>query len=772
MIARQKFTQWTAESRVDTGLLAATFAALVVGGALWLAGRNSAADLCWAIGTIIAIVPALVWVLAALRRGRAGVDLIAVLALVGTLAVGEYLAGALIALMLATGRSLESAAQRRASRELRALREHVPRTARLRRDEQLSVVPLDSVVAGDVVVVGPGEVVGVDGRITSGTAVLDESVLTGESVPVEYGTGETVRSGSINAGAAFEMSASAPAAEGTYAGIVRLADEAGAEQAPVVRLADRYAAWFLPLSLLVAGAAWLFSGSASRAVAVLVVATPCPLLLAAPVAIVAGLSRAAHRGVVVRDGAALERLAAARTLVVDKTGTLTVGRPTVVDVIPAQGWDGDEVLRLAAAVDQVSPHVLARAIVQEATVRGLTLPVPADVTERPGQGAQGTIADQRVGVGKVDLPESLPDWARTAERRAVLDGAALVWLCVDGDVKGAILLRDRLRTDAPRTLRRLRAAGLQRLVMLTGDRAEPAREVATVLGLDGVLVQQTPQDKVNAVRAEGRRAVTVMVGDGVNDAPALAAATVGVAIGGAAAASESADVVLAADRLDRLADAMDIARRSRSIAIQSAVVGMGLSLVAMVIAALGWLPAAAGALLQEGIDVAVIINALRALRAGSGDSVQVPEPTASLLRRFAAEHGELRAALPMIRDAADVLSRDGATPQATERLREVHRFLSTELLPHEHAEETELYPALARPLGSAEATATMSRMHAEIDRLSQRLGALLDAGPDGDPEDLLACLYGLYTVLCLHFAQEEESYFALIEDDRDPVPPT
>ncbi len=760
-------------SWLEPGLLLVTVAALVAGGVAWLLGGVDAADVCWAVGTAAALVPSVVWVAAALRHGRAGVDLLAVLSLVGTLWVGEYVAGALIAVMVATGRTLESAAARRASRDLRALLQHAPRSARLRTGDQVRTVALDEVVVGDRVVVGPGEVVPVDGRVQDADAVLDESVLTGESVLVDRAVGEPVRSGVVNAGGAFEVIAAATAADSTYAGIVRLAQDAGADTAPVVRLADRYAAWFLPLAVVVAGGAWIASGSAVRAVAVLVVATPCPLLLAAPVAIVSGLSRASRKGVVIRSGGALESLGRARTLVMDKTGTLTVGRPAVIDVAAAPGWVPAEVLRVAASVDQLSPHVLAEAIVTEARSRGLALSMPHDVVEEPGRGVTATLDGRRVEVGRRAGAPQEP-WARMVVSRALLDGAAIAWVA-RGDVVGAVLLRDPLRRDASRTLRRLRAAGLERLVLLTGDRAAPAREVGTLLGLDEVRAEQSPADKVAAVRAEGERAVTVMVGDGVNDAPALAAATVGVAMGarGATASSEAADIVLTVDRLDHLADAMAIARRSRHIAVQSAMVGMALSLAAMGLAAAGWLPPAAGALLQEGIDVAVIGNALRALRPGRSDAVTLNPATDALLRRFADEHQVLATTLPLLRDTADLLADHGATPAGLEALHRVQVLLTDRLLPHEHAEETELYPALASPLGGSEATATMSRTHAEIERLAHRLSTHLDladaAGALGadQVDDVLATLYGLHTVLTLHFAQEEENYFTLTA--ADPV---
>jgi heavy metal translocating P-type ATPase len=763
---------WRLRPLIEPALVVLTLGALAGGGVAWLAGRRDVADGCWIAGTVLAVLPAMVWVLVALRRGRVGVDVIAILSLVGTLLVHEYLAGALIAVMLASGRALDAAATRRASHDLRALLERAPRFARRRVGSEVSVIPLAEVAVDDVLVVGPGEVVPVDGRIVDVVAVLDESVLTGEPLHVERAVGEPARSGVVNAGGAFELCATATADDSTYAGIVRLAREAGAENAPIVRLADRYAAWFLPLALLLAGGAWLASGSAVRAVAVLVVATPCPLLLAAPVAIVSGLSRASRAGVVIRSGGALENLGHATTLVMDKTGTLTMGRPVVVDVVAAPGSDSTEMLRLAASVDQLSPHVLAEAIVTEALARGLQLSLPSDVMEEPGRGVTAAIGGQRVSVGKLPSDTVTSAWARGVVNRAHLDGAAIAWVCSDGQPAGAVLLQDPLRRQAPRTVRRLRAAGLNRLVMLTGDRAEPAREVATVLGLDEVYAEQTPIDKVAAVRAERERAVTVMVGDGINDAPALAAATVGVAMGarGATASSEAADIVLTTDRVDRLADAMDIARWSRRIAVQSAVVGMSLSLLAMAIAALGWLPPAAGALLQEGIDVAVILNALRARRGNPATEVVLRADTAQMLRRFATEHDELRDTLGLLRGTADRLV-SGPDAAALESLVAAHALLADRILPHEHAEETQLYPALARPLGGAEATATMSRTHAEIQRLADRIGAHAGLAQStgaiqlDQVDDLLACLYGLYTLLRLHFLQEEENYFTLAEDE-------
>lgn len=749
-------------------LFAVTAVSLTAGAVAWLMDSFAVADAFWIAGTLVALIPAVWWVVAGLRHRRLGVDVIAVLSLIGTLVVGEFLAGILIAVMLATGRVLDAAASRRASRDLSALLAHAPRTARRRVGTTLEVVDLDDISIGDVILVGCGETVPVDGRLDSPVAILDESMLTGEPVPVTVTSGHNLRSGVVNAGNAFELNALRTASDSTYAGIVRLAGDAASDRAPIVRLADQLAAWFLPLTLVVAAVAWIVDGSLTRAVAVLVVATPCPLLLAAPIAIVSGLSRSLRFGVVVRDGAALENLGHATTLVLDKTGTLTTGRPSGLAIDVAPGQDAANILRLAASADQVSAHVLAEAIVREAKARGVTLALPTDVVEQAGTGVTATVDGRRVSVGSRALPGDGPAWAKAAMRKSELDGSVIAWIEVDGTLTGAITLIDEVRRDASMTLRRLRAVGLSRIIMLTGDRVRPAQEIGALLGLDEVYAQQAPADKVARVRAERSQAVTIMVGDGVNDAPALATATVGVAMGarGSSASSQAADIVLTTDRIDRLADAMETARRSRRIALQSAVVGMGLSLAAMVVAAFGLLAPAPGALLQEAIDVVVILNALRALGGGRERSQRISSQTDELLHRFSKEHDEMRGRLSLLSTAAQELS-NGDAQSAYPALQAADTLVWQEVLPHEHAEDEDLYPALARPLGSSEATATMSRMHAEIERLGRRLHRhRLQAdehhGIGGDQiDDLIATLYGLHELLQLHFIQEEENYFTL-----------
>jgi heavy metal translocating P-type ATPase len=593
--------------RTPEALPGLLLAVIVAGGVLATAGDDAAADVVWTAAVSVALVALSVSTARGLWRGKVGVDVIALLAMAGALALGEVLAGAVIALMLAGGNALEDAAGRRARRDLSALLEHAPRIAHRREGGRLVEVSVDVLVPGDVVVVRPGEVVPVDGAVEGGTALLDESALTGESLPV---TREQARAGTVCAGPAFALRCERTVADSAYSSLVRLVEGAQASRAPFVRIADRYAAAFLPLTLLLAGAAWLLSGDPVRALAVLVVATPCPLILAAPIAIVSGMSRSARAGVVIKDGGALERLARVRTVVIDKTGTLTLGEPEVSRVVAWDTFGASEMLRLAASVDQVSAHGLAEALVHAAEQRGLALSLPEHVVEGAGQGVEGQVEAHRVTVGS-------GAWlrARGIEPAAAPDGGAPVFVGIDGRATGVVMLADRLRDDATAAVAALRRSGVRRIVMATGDHRSIADAIGSEVGVDEVRAELSPRDKLELVRSTRDRPV-VMVGDGINDAPALALADVGVAMGvaGATAAAEAADAVIVADRLDRLADAVHISARALSIARQSVVAGMGLSLVAMVVAALGGITPLAGALLQEGIDVAVILNALRALK--------------------------------------------------------------------------------------------------------------------------------------------------------------
>ena len=604
-------------------LALSSLGALSAGAILHLAGAPAAGSAVWAVSTAVILCPLIVSVVRSLAHRDLGVDAIALVAIVSALALGEYLAGAVVAVMLAGGNALEYYATRRAGRELTRLLERMPRIAHCRVGPSIEEVPVEALRPGDVVIVRAGEVVPVDGSVASAVALLDEAALTGEPLPVLRPTGGLVRSGSSNAGDAFDLTATRAAGESTYAGIVRLVRHAEEGRAPFVRLADRYAAVLLPVTLLVAGGAWIVSGDPLRFLAVMVVATPCPLILAAPIALVAGVSRAARRGVIVKSAAVIERLGAARTVLFDKTGTLTLGLPSVDQIVVLDGLPADELLRLAASVDQLSAHVLAEALVHDAEARGLELSAPSGVEEGRGQGIEGIVEGHRIAVGS-------SAWLRArgyadAERVArTLDGGmdagkARILVGVDGALSGAVVMGDKVREGARGLIDSLRREGIRHVAMVTGDRAAVAESVGAELGLDRVHAQLSPEDKLDVVRSlreRPDRCPVVMVGDGVNDAPALALADVGIAMGaaGATVSSETADVVIVLDRIDRVLDAVRIGKRSLGIARQSVIVGMGLSLVAMAAAAAGLIAPVFGALLQEAIDVAVIANALRALR--------------------------------------------------------------------------------------------------------------------------------------------------------------
>ncbi len=755
----------------ERALLPLTVGGLALGLILAATGQDGPRDLAWAVPSVLVAVWLAVTILRDLLHHEAGVDVIAVLAIAGAVLFGEYLAAAVIGVMLATGDWLERFAAGRAHRELSALVSRAPRTVHRYETETIVDRPIAEVAVGDRLIVKPGEVVPVDGMVTNVSAVLDESALTGEARLATRLTGDPVSSGTVNAGAPFDLTATATSERSTYAGIVRLVNEAQSSKAPFVRLADRYALLFVPLTLALSGFAWLVSGDPVRALAVLVVATPCPLLLAVPIAIVAGISRSAKRGIIVKGGGALEAIARARVMLFDKTGTLTAGRPHLADVVVAPDWTAEAVLGLAASLEQVSPHVLAASIVGGARDRGVALQLPEGAIEEPGAGISGRIDGVAVLVGTPEFTRagaSLPAWARDVRRRVSLEGATSVFVAADGVLVGALILDDPVRPETPRVIRSLRRAGVRRTVMVTGDHYGVADMVAAAIGVDAVLAERTPSDKVDAVveeRAEAR-GILVMIGDGINDAPALAAADVGVAMGarGATASSEAADIVITVDRLDRLPEAIRIAKRSRSIALQSVFAGMGMSLAAMLVATTGVLPPVAGALLQEGIDVIVILNALRALGGGLERKPEIPGWT-DISERLRAEHRELMPSIARIRSLADRLGTMPG-PDARRELEGIRAFLVESLVPHEEREDREVFPLLAGAVGNDDVTAALHRTHSEIFhlvRFTDRLVAELpEEGPVAeDLTDLRRVLYGLDAILRLHMAQEEELYVAL-----------
>ena len=772
MTPRQKApTSEALRRRIELSLLGFLVMGLIAGGVARLLQRSGLASDIWAASTALGAAAALWWIVRSVRERRLGGDFVALLALSGALVVHEELAGAVIAVMLASGRALDAFAMGRADRELRGLLARAPRTARRRSGATLEIVPIDSVAPGDILNISQGDVVPVDGTIVSGRAVLDESALTGEAFPVERVNPEMVRSGVVNAGDAFELVATTTADESTYAAIIRLVKEAATSKAPLVRLSDRYAFWFLVAAVCLSGIAWGISGELSRAVAVLVVATPCPLILAVPVALVSGIAALARIGVVVKGGAVLEQITRCRTLLLDKTGTLTSGRPMLSEIVAAENREPVEILRLAASLDQVSSHPLASAIVQSARTRQLILTPPQGVQEQLGRGITGIVDDRFVAVGKAELVGLNPQdpLSREARRRAELVGAMTVFVAIDHAPVGVLIMTDPIRVDAARALRSIRRQGIERTVMVTGDRLEVANLLGAAIGVDDVLAERSPAEKVDAVRFERSRAPVMMVGDGINDAPALALADVGVAMGarGASASSEAADVVLTVDRLDRLGDASLIAHRTVRIALESIIAGVAMSVVAMAFAAVGALPAVWGAVLQEGIDLAVILNALRALSPTLSTPRLAPQD-AGLLREVREEHVKVREALEALEMAATACDVE-TPPYDLTRARIALNLLVEDVAPHEAREEARLYPLLARMLGGTDRTSTMSRAHVEIahriSQLSGLLGYIDSEHPDrADIAELRRLLYGLHAILELHTTQEDESYLSWGDD--------
>jgi len=697
--------------------------------------------------------------------GRVGVDSVAFVSMSGALVLGQNLAGIVIAIMYAGGNLLEDIAVARAERDLRSLIDRAPRIAHRRADSAIEDVPIEQVAVGDDILVRAGEVVPVDGLITSQLAMIDEAALTGEPIPVSRQAGELARSGSLNAGDTFEIRASALASESTYAGIVRMVSAAQTAKSPFIRMADRYALLLLPITLAIAGGAWFFSNDPVRGLAVLVAATPCPLILAAPVAFIAGVARAAKRGILIKGSGPLEALARTHTVMFDKTGTLTVGGARLVAIEVAPGQSADEVLRLAGSLEQASHHVVAAAIVEAAIAKGLKLTVPSEVRETMGSGLEGVIDGRTVRVGSYQMvhgARTSETWAARALRRASWRSALSVFVAVGGRTIGAVLLADELRRETPRAVQSLRTAGVARIVMVTGDRADAAETIGAALDLDAVLAEREPADKVDAVATEQRQSPTVMVGDGINDAPALAVANVGIAMGarGASASSEAADVVILVDRLDRVSDAVAIARRTRGIALQSILCGMALSGLAMCFAAVGLLPPIAGALTQEAIDVAVILNALRALTSGHKFGRQkMPAAAATTLRQ---DHKRMEPTLDRLREIADGLDAvEGAG--AVTLISEADDIVSRQIVEHERDDERAVYPQVAKFLGDRHGLGAMSRAHREIIHMARLLRRLADGLTAQDTDhylirDAQRVIEAIEALVRIHNAQEEDIY--------------
>lgn len=593
-------------------LLSFVLAAALIGGALYAFGLNTAGN--WVLGgaAAIATLPLLWNMIETFRNGSFGVDLLAATAIITSIVLKEYWAAIVIVIMLTGGEALEAYAERRAKTELHDLLQHKPNKAHVVRGRKTVDVPANSVVTGDKLVIFPGEVVPVDAIITEGGTTLDESSLTGESIPVEKGVDGQILSGSVNIDGVITVRALRPASESQYAQIIKLVRSASSGQSPFVRLADAYSIPFTIVAFIIAGTAWLISGDSMRFLQVLVVATPCPLLLGAPIALISGISRAAKHGIIVKTGSAMERLAAAKTFAFDKTGTLTVGKPAVATIETYGTHTEETILSYAAALEATSTHILAAAIVEAAEAREVHVKKAKQVTETAGHGLSGRIDGKTILVGRFSLIKEADITIPKNFKASHLKHTSTL-VAIDGVLAGVIIFKDEIRTEAPSMLARLRKAGIKNFALVTGDNEATAIRIAKELDITDVYPECLPADKLKAIENLPKWPVA-FVGDGVNDAPVLTASDVGIALGarGSTAASESADVVIMLDDVSKVADGYEISKYTLFIAKQSILIGIGLSLVLMAIFATGKFSPVAGAIVQEVVDVAVIFNALRA----------------------------------------------------------------------------------------------------------------------------------------------------------------
>lgn len=595
-------------------LFSLSFAALLFSLGLVLNNQQTAAHWVLGIVSIIGALPLLWDMFKDVRAGSYGIDILAITAIVAAVILGEYWAAIVVVLMLSGGQALEDFAERRAKRELDSLLEHAPQKATVLRKGKQVVVAVKEIKLNEKIIIKPGEVVPVDAVVLEGTADFDESSLTGESLPMSKSVGDQLLSGSLNSDGAVTAKATATAENSQYQQIVRLVQGAAASKSPYVRLAERYSIPFTITAYAIAIAVWVVSGDAIRFLEVIIVATPCPLLLAAPIALISGMSRASKHGIIVKHGSALEKLAEAETIAFDKTGTLTLGKLKVENVTTFGKHKTDEVLQLAASLEQNSNHVVALAVVEAAKARKLKLVKAKHVKEASGRGVSAQLQSKSLIVGRFSLLEeagvALPEGFKLTDVKQTA-----VYVSIDAKLAGVITFSDEVRPEAKTTIQKLRAAGVKHLMLVTGDHKTSANQVAAQLGITEVHAEMLPAQKLHVIDdMQDSQRPLAFVGDGVNDAPVLASADVGIALGarGSTAASESADMVIMHDDVARVATAQSIAKRTFRIASQSIVVGIALSVVLMLVFATGKGTPLAGALLQEVVDIVVIFNALRA----------------------------------------------------------------------------------------------------------------------------------------------------------------
>lgn len=584
----------------------------VLGLILDLAGKDNLAHFVLGASALVATIPLVLGMIETLRSGAFGVDVLAVTAIVTSVILGEYWAGMVIVLMLTGGEALEDYAEGRAKTELTALIKQKPQKARILKGGKTVEIKVSEVRVGDKLIILPGDLVPVDGEIIEGSSSLDESSLTGESLPVTKKIGEQLLSGSVNIESSITIKALRSAEDSQYEQIIKLVKSASASQSPFVRLADRYSIPFTVISFLIAGTAWIVSGDPVRFLEVLVVATPCPLLLGAPIALVSGMSRAARHGIIVKTGSALERLAEVQTIGFDKTGTLTQGIPKVDSISTFGNYKQFEILGLAAALASNSTHVLSRSIVEESQNTGVKISKAKLVQEKAGHGLTGRIHGKTVIVGRLSM---LKEEGVEIPTSLLKDGVnqTVTYVAVGGQIAGYVTFIDKVRIESKGMLERLKKFGIKHTLMITGDNAATANKIAKQLGVEQVEAECLPADKIHAVENVKYKPVA-FVGDGVNDAPVLTASDVGIALGarGSTAASESADIVVMLDDVNKVSDSVYIAKRTFSIARQAILIGIFISIGLMLVFSTGKFKAIQGAAIQELVDVTVIIYALRA----------------------------------------------------------------------------------------------------------------------------------------------------------------
>ncbi len=605
-------------------IFALVAAAMVAGLGFQLAGMQTITNALLIVVSVVAAIQIVIEMIKTVREGGLGLDVLALTAIVVGVLLHEYWAAVVIALMLTGGEALEDYAERRATNELTDLMDRAPKQAHVLDKNGIATdVRIETVKVGDRVLVKPGEVIPVDGKITDGTTSLDESSLTGESLPVSKKVGDEILSGAVNVDAAITIEVVHTSEDSQYSQIIKLVQEATEAKSPFIRLADRYSLPFTAISYAIAFTAWALSGDVVRFLEVIVVATPCPLLIGAPVAIISGMSRAAKHGIIIKNGSSLERLAAIKSIAFDKTGTLTKGTP-VLDAVEAYGDTSDhDVLALAAAIEANSAHILAEAVTAAAKDRKIKAATVSEVSEEPGFGLRATWNGKKVLLGKYaflsDQDATFPD-----EHEAAANERTTTFVAVDGQVIGALHFTDEIREEAKQTVTDLRENGIEHVLMLTGDNQSVAKSIAQEVGITEVYAGLLPKDKVAGIKnIDKDYHPTGMVGDGVNDAPVLAASDVGIALGarGSTAASESADVVIMLDNVHKVAQAVRIAKDTIRIGLQSIWAGILISVGMMLVFSTGHFPAVLGAALQEVVDVVVIINALRAHGGGLGHTL-------------------------------------------------------------------------------------------------------------------------------------------------------